>query len=199
MKKRIELLLEKLEKLEEYKANLEQYSTPASIASDILWYAYQKGDIEGKKIIDLGCGNGIFAIGAAILGGFAVGIDIDEEAIKIAEKNAEKIGVKVKFIVSDIESINLKGDTVIMNPPFGAQYANRRADRKFLKKAMEIAESIYSLHLEKSIDFIKNFISSHGFSFTIIKKYKFPIKASMNFHKRRIAYFDVIAINARKI
>ena len=196
MKKKLEIMLEKLEKFSG-KAELEQYSTPASIASDILWYAYQHGDIKGKLVIDLGCGNGIFAIGAALLGAKAIGVDIDEEAIKVAKKNADVMNVDATFIISDIELFNLKGDVVIMNPPFGAQYANRKADRKFLGKAMEIASVIYSLHLERSIEFIQKIVTSRNFSFEIIRKYKFPIKAMMPFHRKRMKYFDVVAINAR--
>jgi len=197
VKKKLELILQKLDTYSG-RPELEQYPTPAAIAADLLWYAYQRGDIEGKVIIDLGCGNGIVAIGAAILGGNAIGVDIDENAIEVAKKNAEMLDVNVKFIVSDINFLKIKGDVVIMNPPFGAQYANRKADRKFLEKAMEISGVIYSLHLEKSAEFIQNLVASRGFSFAIIKKYRFPIKATMPFHRRRIAYFDVVAINARK-
>ncbi len=198
MKKRLEMLLEKLDKVEAGNPEMEQYSTPADIASDMLWYAYQRGDIEGKLVVDFGCGNGIFAIGAALLGGNAIGIDIDEKMIQLARKNAEKMNVKVEFIKMDVEQFNGKCDVVIMNPPFGAQYANRKADRRFLKKAMEVSNVIYSLHLEESMGFIKKFVESGGFDFFVVKKYRFPIKATMPFHRSRIKYFDVVAINARK-
>ncbi len=81
VKKRLELLLEKLEKPSLLDPSKEQYVTPSHIASDILWYAYQKGDIEDKKVVDFGCGNGLFAIGSALLGAKATGVDIDEEMI----------------------------------------------------------------------------------------------------------------------
>jgi len=199
VKKKLEILLEKLKK-GEGRAEIEQYQTPATIASDILWYAYSMGDIENKFVVDLGCGNGIFAIGAYLLNAKRViGIDIDEKMIKIARENARNTGASVEFIKMDIEEFNEKCDTVIMNPPFGSQYANRKADTKFLEKAMNIAHAIYSLHLQKSAEFIRSFISMKKFYPAIIKKYKFPIKASMPFHEKRIAYFDVVAIRAIKI
>src|SRR4030042_577278 len=49
-------------------ARLEQYATPAHIAADMLWEAFTAGDIEGRSVVDLGCGNGVFSIGAKLLG-----------------------------------------------------------------------------------------------------------------------------------
>jgi len=57
VKKKLEMLLEKLEKPSLLDPSKEQYVTPSSIASDMLWYAYQKRDIKDKKVVDFGCGN----------------------------------------------------------------------------------------------------------------------------------------------
>ena len=37
-----------------------------------------------------------------------------------------------------------KFDTVLQNPPFGVQ--KRTADRRFLEKALKVADAVYSLH-----------------------------------------------------
>ncbi len=199
-KKELEIMLQKIEMPEKIRAELEQYITPASIAADILWLAYYNGDIEDKIVIDLGCGTGIFSIGAALLKAKKViGIDIDERLIKIATKEAKKLGAIVDFLVTDVEDFNLQGDTVTMNPPFGAQHANRGADKKFVKKAMEVSNVFYSLHLKDSIDFIKKLVEENGWKIERQKLYKFPIKASLPFHEKRVAYYDVVMINARKI
>ena len=198
VKKKLEMLLEKLEKPSLLDPSKEQYVTPSSIASDMLWYAYQKGDIKDKKVVDFGCGNGILAIGSALLGAKeTIGIDIDEEMIKLAERNAKKMNVRARFLKMDVQQFNEKCDVVIMNPPFGAQFANRGADKKFLEKAMETAGIVYSLHLKEGIEFIRKIVEKNNFSFSVIREYKFPIKASMPFHRRKIAYFDVALINAR--
>jgi putative methylase len=86
-------------------------------------------------------------LGAAFLGAKnAVGIDIDRAAVNTATKNAAEAGLpdKVQWIVGDIEAVRGRFDTVVQNPPFGVQ--NRRADRRFLKKALMVGKTVYSLH-----------------------------------------------------
>ncbi len=58
----------------------------------------------GDRVLDLGSGSGILAIGAALLGAkSAVGIEIDEDALPIAEANAVRNGVgeRVTFLMGD--------------------------------------------------------------------------------------------------
>jgi len=197
-KKDLELLLQKIRQPATIKAELEQYSTPASIAADILWLAFHNGDIHGQKIADFGCGTGIFAIGAALLGARkVVAIDIDEGLVKIAKEEADKMGVEVEFHVMDVEEFAEKVDTVIMNPPFGAQYANRMADRIFVQKAMDVSKTIYSLHLKKGVEFIKNLLSSQKWRIVEEREYKFPIKASLPFHRKRVEWQDVVMLCAK--
>ena len=52
--------------------DLEQYETPAHIASHMLWGAYLKGDIEGRRVGDLGAGCGMLSVGAGALGAESV-------------------------------------------------------------------------------------------------------------------------------
>ncbi len=94
-KRQLEMVLQDIPSHESPKINLEQYSTPSVIAADVLWNANSIGDIHGMKVVDLGCGTGIFAIGSALLGAEeSVGVDIDIDAISIANSQAEKLGVK---------------------------------------------------------------------------------------------------------
>ena len=85
-----------------------------------------------------------------------------------------------------------------MNPPFGAQYANRKADRIFLSKAIELCNAVYSLHMENSKEFIKKLVEKNGWVMHGEKSYRFPVKSSFFFHEKRIAYFDVVMIYSRK-
>ena len=165
-KRQLEMALQGIPPHKSPKIDLEQYSTPSVIAADVLWNAHSIGDLEGMKVVDLGCGTGIFAIGSALMGASeSVGVDIDGDAISIAEIQALKMGVedKTRFLTTDIRDFNESADTVIQNPPFGAQKANRKdADRYFMVKALEIAPVVYSFHIQETEDFVTNFFKKEG-------------------------------------
>jgi putative methylase len=191
-KKELEILLQKVPLPNKPIPNLEQYTTPANIAADILFTAHLFGDIENKIIIDLGCGTGIFSIGAILIGAKKViGIDVDKDIIKIAKEYAEKNNLKIEFRVQDVKDVDIKCDTVIMNAPFGAQKSNQKADRKFIEKGFEISQTIYSLHLKKTIPFLEKMISSLNGEIIFQKDYVFPIKWMFDFHTKNTAKYDV--------
>lgn len=75
-------------------------------------------DLEGKTVIDFGCGSGILAIAALKLGAkSAVGIDIDPQAILASRNNAEANGVadRLQLFLSDDKPTDLKADVVVAN------------------------------------------------------------------------------------
>jgi len=117
----------------------------------------------------------------------AVGVDIDKEAVKVAKKNAEKLGVKEKtdWVAGDIDVLHGNFHTILQNPPFGVQ--RRRADRNFLLKALQLAPKIYSLHKsgESNRAFIKRFIEEHGGKVTGIFPMKLNIPKLFKFHTER--------------
>ena len=150
----LEMLLSQVEPHPSPKPSLEQYTIPSDVAATILYVAaYMHNNIVGKTVLDLGCGTGRLALGAAFLGAKeVVGVDIDKTAIRTALKNAEKLGLKgkVQWVVADISAVHGKFDVVLQNPPFGVQ--KRGADRKFIEKALEVGETIYSLHKHPRTD-----------------------------------------------
>ena len=185
----LERALQQAAPLPSPKAFLEQYTIPIDVAAEILFLAaYVNDDIIGKTIVDLGCGSGRLAIGAALLGAKeAVGIDIDGSAVRKAKENAEKLslGDRLDWIVGDIGVLHGKFDTALQNPPFGVQ--RRTADRRFLLKAMELASRIYSLHKggETNRAFIKRFIEANRGKVTSIFQMKFNIPRMFEFHTER--------------
>jgi len=190
--KELEIILQKVPTYERPNPYIEQYMTPANITADIIYTAYQYGDIQDKKVVDLGCGTGLFSFGAKIANAKEVtGIDIDEDAVKIAKNYADEIKEDIEFITQDIKDVDIKCDTVITNPPFGAQKSNRWADRSFIEKGFEIANVIYSLHLSKTIDFIEKMVLSLGGEIDFYKNYDFPIKHSFSFHSRKSLKVDI--------
>ena len=86
------IALSKLKTFKKPKVSLEQYPTDSEVAAELLWHAYMAGDIEGKKIADLGCGTGILGIGCLLLGAEHVYFaDIDAEALEICLENLQNI------------------------------------------------------------------------------------------------------------
>lgn len=81
----------------------------------------------GEKMLDVGCGSGILAIAGLLLGAKeALGVDIDQMAVKTAEENAEINGVADRFNVVcgnltdkvsgkyDVIAANIVADAIIM-------------------------------------------------------------------------------------
>ncbi|MBR5814740.1 MAG: methyltransferase, partial [Methanocorpusculaceae archaeon] len=128
--KNLEIHLQKVQGFRNPVAGLEQYMTPAPLAARFLFDAFLHGDIEGMKVLDLGCGTGMLSVGAALLGGNVTGVDGDASALLTAEENAasQKLDITFRREVVRAETAEADSyDTVIMNPPFGAQ--NEHADR----------------------------------------------------------------------
>jgi 23S rRNA (cytosine1962-C5)-methyltransferase len=59
---------------------------------------------DGKRVLDLCCNSGGFAIAAKTIGNAseAVGVDLDEEILGVAERNAKLNKTRVRFVQADI-------------------------------------------------------------------------------------------------
>lgn len=190
--KQLEILLQQIPKPSKPIPQLEQYTTPASIAADVIFTAYTWGDIQDKIIVDLGCGTGILATGAYLMGARKVtGYDVDPAVISIAQEHAKKHHYPIEFQTQEVTSIQTSCDTILMNPPFGAQKANMNADRKFIEKGFEIASVLYSFHLKKTISFFEKMVAALKGEITFQKDYEFPIKWIFDFHYKEVVSYDV--------
>ncbi len=71
------------------------------------------------KLVDIGCGSGILAIGAALLGcGDVTGVEIDPDAVKVAQENVRlnKVEDAVRVREGDLaKGLELKADIVVAN------------------------------------------------------------------------------------
>ena len=223
-KKHLEMILEKVPNHPNPKVGLEQYSTPATIAADLLWNAYGLGDIDNMSVLDLGCGTGIFAIASSLMGArCTLGVDIDDESIALAKITqndiSEQYDVDVSntnFIVGDINSFNSisdllnesnlnkinnnesslnRFDTLIQNPPFGSQEKGKRhADRKFMEFAVDSADVIYSFHMKNTEEFVIDYYRDLGAEVTHKLVYKFPIPKIYDFHNEESRDVKVVVL-----
>lgn len=196
-KKHLEMAIQNVPSHPNPKVDLEQYSTPAVIASDLLWNAYSLDDIVDKKVMDLGCGTGIFAIASMLLGATsAVGVDIDKESIDLASSYCGD----VEFICGDVCDLenDFDVDTIFQNPPFGSQKnAKKGADLKFISKAIELSPKVlYSFHMASTEEFLITYFEKNDLEITHIFRYNFPIPKIYEFHTKESANVEIIVIRA---
>ena len=146
--------LERIPPFDRARPELEQVVTPAEAAAVLLEAASSGGDLAGRSVLDLGCGTGRLAIGAALLGAWpVVGIDVDPAPLALARAAAREAWVEVDFRHEDVRAVDEPVDTVVMNPPFGAQ--RRGADRPFWDRAFTLAGSaVYAFASAESRTFI---------------------------------------------
>ena len=71
-----------------------------------------------NSVLDLGCGSGILAVGAKMVGaGETLAIDIDPIAVEVAKENITRNNVEVKTAVGDVLELQLESrwDIVVSN------------------------------------------------------------------------------------
>lgn len=201
-KKHLEMKLQSIPAHPNPKVGLEQYSTPSIIASDLIWNAYSLGDVDGRNVVDLGCGTGVFAIASALMGAnSSIGMDVDGDSINLAMEVKDKLKLdNLNFIECDIDEFNeaLDVDTVFQNPPFGSQKnADSGQDLKFIQKAIELnCEALYSFHMASTEEFLIKYYHDNNLEITHIFRYEFPIPKIYDFHTKEKQNVDVIVIRA---
>ncbi|MEA3204061.1 MAG: putative methylase [Thermoplasmata archaeon] len=172
---------------------LEQYRTPDAVAAELLLHAQQDGAVRDKRVLDLGCGTGLFAIGAALLGArLATGVDVDPAAVALAQEAAAHAGVPAQtwFIAADLRDWHPEPaafDTVVMNPPFGAQAGGRHADRLFLQRAAEAVApgggTAWFLAQERTERFLWAFAQELKGKLERVAVWDYPLEATMEHHQ----------------
>lgn len=90
--------------------------THPTTALCLAWLADQS--LSGRTIIDYGCGSGILAIAALLLGAdSAIGVDIDPLALQVSQENAARNGVEAKYRAHTAAELNqsASADIVVAN------------------------------------------------------------------------------------
>ncbi len=201
----LEQALEAIPRHPSPQADLEQYRTPASVAVDLLWEANLDGAIKGRRVLDLGCGTGIFAIGAALLGAESVvGVDVDAASLELGQSAAAagtmaRVMARIGWVHADLADWHPERgsfDTVLMNPPFGAQKANRRADRLFYQRAAEAIDerrdaSVWFLAQPRGEAFLRTYLKELGLRLERIAVWDYPLEATMAHHENEVRTIPV--------
>ncbi|MGA7861389.1 MAG: methyltransferase, partial [Thermoplasmata archaeon] len=151
---------------------------------DLLYEAFARGDLEGRTVLDLGSGTGRLAIGAALLGAREmVGVERDSEASRMAQANAERAGVECVWVVGDVADYDRPAETVLMNPPFGAQ--RKHADAPFWNRAFALAErAIYAFSLAESRTFIARQALARAARIETTRPVRWELPATFPHHRK---------------
>jgi putative methylase len=188
--------LERVAPFDTPRVDLEQYPTPADVAASLLHRAALDGDLD-RPVVDLGAGTGRLAIGAALIGAPAVGVEIDRDALRVARRNERRVcgaSGEVAWIHGDATrpAVELDGTTVVTNPPFGAQAASQ-GDRGFLAAAADAAVS-WSLHNAGSREFAESFAADRGGTVTAAFAVELALDRQFAFHTADTRRIDALAV-----
>jgi putative methylase len=174
---------------------LEQYPTPADLAAHLVALADLHDDLAGRTVADLGAGTGMLALAAATRSPQRVlAVELDAGAVRIARENERRVdpGTGVDWVRGDATRPPLSAvDTVVANPPFGAQRGNEHADRAFLAAAADLATVSYSVHNAGSEEFVESFAVDRGGEVTHAFAAEFPVDAQFEFHTSDREVLDV--------
>lgn len=202
MKKQLEIELSKIiDDFKEPKIKFEQYMTPPEIAAFMIHYAWMKGEIENKKIIDIGAGTGMLGIGAAFLGGNVTMIEIDKDAFEILKNNVAKTDHEIRLINKNIFDFDFdeEYDTALINPPFGIKSENK--DMDFIVEASKISKHIFSLHdgSESNINNIKSLFEKNNLEIMESLMMDFNLKSTYPWHEEKNKILKVLLLHSKVV
>ena len=84
-------------------ATLDRYASPRwryFFSKDMMFAL--AGDLKGKRVLEVGCGDGITSVELAYCGALVTGIDISPISIAVARQRAELQGFNVEFRVENV-------------------------------------------------------------------------------------------------
>jgi predicted RNA methylase len=204
----LESMLQRVKPFENPNIKWEQYLTTPHLASHMIYNAAIQGDVEDKVVLDLGTGTGMLAVASALCGASQViGIDLDLDALVIAQQNAIECEVDgtIDLINANVFDLKAMGDrianmvdTVVLNPPFGTRL--KGADMQFLSIAARVANTaVYSLHKTSTIDYVVRTAESWGCKVTVLAEMAYDLPATYSFHKKQNQVIEVDLIRLEKL
>ncbi len=132
------------------------------------------------KILDIGTGSGCIAISLAknLPEAELYALDVSEEALQIAKKNAIENNVKVNFINTDIlklNSIDVNFDVIVSNPPYVRELEKEQMADNVKKYepdlALYVPDNKALLFYDAISSFAKDNLNTSGFLYFEINQY----------------------------
>ena len=129
-----------------------------------------KEDLNGNEILDIGTGSGCIAISLAknLPNAKVSALDISEDALEVAKKNAKENNINIEFINADILNYksDKKYDIIVSNPPYVMGEEKKHMSKNVLDYEPELALFVKNddpLQFYKAIlDFSKNSLNKNG-------------------------------------
>ncbi|KDD76210.1 hypothetical protein H632_c313p0 [Helicosporidium sp. ATCC 50920] len=204
--KDLEALLQEVTPFAAPKIELEQYPTPPHLASRLLFAIQQSFEgLEGRSVLDLGCGTGMLSVGAAALGASAVvGVDADEEALAQCRETLQGLAEEGLECASAVDLVHARAETladlfparsfdvVVSNPPFGTRC--KGADAMFVRQGLRLARrAVYSLHKSSTRDYLRKMaLREPGCSGAeVLAQLRFDLPQTYAFHKSKTKDIEV--------
>ena len=161
---------------------------------------------KGNSVLDLGTGSGIQGISAAAKGAACVVCtDVDENALKNAEENAEKAGFLHRFefrqgSLFDCVKQGEKFDVIVFNPPYVPSGEKRFVDLDGGKKGREVLDKFlgaFGRHLKKNgvCFFLESSLNGEKETANALKKNGFEARAVA---RKRIFFEELVVFRAGK-
>lgn len=67
--------------------------------------------LQGKNLLDLGCGTGLYSIRALEKGAIVTGIDISEKMLSLAQEKVKTLSLQINFVLGDMEHLPFNNDS----------------------------------------------------------------------------------------
>ena len=140
----------------------------------------QTTDKKQLKILDIGTGSGCIPISLKKQLPFAKisAIDISEEALTVAKKNAVLNNVDIHFILQDIlktVALDQHYDIIISNPPYVRELEKKELKNNVLKNEPHVALFVENdnplIFYAKIAELAKNYLNKNGLLFFEINQY----------------------------
>jgi putative methylase len=119
-----------------------------------------------------------------------VGVEFDPDAVVVAQRNLELARVDVRILNADVGTFRERVDTVVMNPPFGAQ--RRGADRPFWETALLVArKAVYAFSLRDSRTFIERQAVARGATIEAALPVNWNLPRTFSHHREKAVTLPV--------